>query len=220
MKSNKSIIALTLAALCICSINVYAKKPPKGNNERKPRIERPQYRHHNRHGNNKHCLATGTDTCRLQITPDTCRANRVNFCGQPPHHRSPNGHKLSSTLKKALKGIELTESQKDSVKSVSRSIRQSYRQSERNLRAKMRAAEMARMKQILTPEQYTIYEQNMARINAPKPPKDFKPSKDGQRVPDCGNQCPPPPCTDPTLCNTQCEKPDNYLPQCQPQLKD
>ncbi len=98
----------------------------------------------------QHCPAVCTQAC----APDSC------VPGRGAKNCTRRGGKPGSPMVRAMEGIDLTQAQKDSVKSIVQRQRQAVREGERKLRQEARANTDKQLQQVLTPEQFAKYQAN------------------------------------------------------------
>lgn len=108
--------------------------------------------------------------------PDSCAPGRP---GKPGPGFAKRGGRPGNPMARALEGLDLTQAQKDSVKSIAKRQRQSVKEGERKLREQVRANTDKELQQVLTPEQFAKYQANREqqkelRKNAPKGPRGDK----------------------------------------------
>lgn len=98
----------------------------------------------------QHCPTVCPQSC----APDSC------FPGRGPKYCARRGGKPGAPMARAMEGIDLTQAQKDSVKSIVQRQRQAVREGERKLRQEARANTDKQLQQVLTPEQFAKYQAN------------------------------------------------------------
>lgn len=109
-----------------------------------------------------------------QCSPDSCRGAQRFHKGSkgmrgdkgPRHHGKRHGRRDGKMM--AFKGIELTQAQKDSVKAIAKREKMAVREGMRNVRQQAHAAAEKEIQQILTPEQFQIFQANETQMQQQK----------------------------------------------------
>lgn len=133
---------------------------------------------------NDNCNNICTQNCTTQVpcAADSCRFPGRHHSGKEygRHHGNPG--KASGF--RAMEGLDLTQAQKDSVKSIMKRQKEAVRAGERQLRQQARANTDKELQQLLTPEQFAKYQANREQLrkDAPKGAgRDGKQFKEGKR---------------------------------------
>lgn len=154
---KKAVPALALCAAMICGGTATAqtkKQENKGN-----------------------CIpAECTATCPTQQAQCQLPCQKDGKHKEGRHHHGRKGHKEGGKMQRALQGIELTQTQKDAIKEMAKKQRDNDKESKREMKRKSKENFDNGMKQILTPEQYTRYQSNIAQMK-----KDGKNAGDKER---------------------------------------
>lgn len=177
-------LTLTLGATMIAGGGIAIAKSNKKDKNTNSRTE--QYC--NNYCNNT-CNDNSNNACNQNCTtPPPCPPDSYRFHGR--HHHPgmepgrPHGRPGHASDIHAMKGLDLTQAQKDSVKSIMKRQKQTILDGERQLRQQARENADKELQQILTPEQFAKYQANREqfRKDAPKGPKcDEKHLRDEKR---------------------------------------
>lgn len=128
--------------------------------------------------------ATPCTSEQTQCVPDSCKGKKACFKKGSKHHNGKGRRHAQSRKQRQnmrFADLNLTQAQMDSVKAISKRERNAVREGVNNIRKQARENADNELRQILTPEQFTQYQANIAKMRSQGQKDGNRPHKKGNK---------------------------------------